>query len=189
MRAQHWTLLALAGYGLADNIVTPNTAVSNCPPLGAVLPPPKKPSKNEAVKKALSRIQELQEEAQFLFGNATGVAVSVSSAYEDDILGSLTYTPAVYNTSGTHVVDGDTVFRIASVSKVFTAMGLLLLGENIRFSDPITKYVPELNQLDREQSMQNEITIMDWDHITIDAMASHLAGVGGNCEYRPWNSM
>lgn len=185
MKTQYWALLALAGYGLADKIVTPNTAVSNCPPLGAVLPPPKKPSKNEAVKKALSQIQGLQEEVGLLFGNATGVAVSLSSAYEDDILGSLTYTPAVYNTSGTHAVDGGTVFMIASVSKVFTAMGLLLLGGNISFSDPITKYVPELNQLKRQQSVQNEITVMDWDHITIDAMASHLGGVSGNCEYCP----
>ncbi|KAJ5811339.1 hypothetical protein N7474_007640 [Penicillium riverlandense] len=180
MRFRNWVLLSLSGCGLAETITTLNTAISNCPPLGAVLPPPKKPSTDAAVKAVLSELEVLQKEVSVQFGNATGLSLSIASAYEDDVLASLSYTPPLYNCTGTHKVDGDTVFRIASVSKVFTVLGLLLLGDKVNFSDPITKYVPELNRLKAEQKVQNRVTTVDWDLISIDALASQLAGVGSN---------
>ena len=182
MKLRYWALITLSSFGLAETIVTLNTAVSNCPPLGAVLPPPKKPSTNAAVKEVLSQLKALQKEASVLLGDATGLSLSIASAYEDDVLASLAYTPQVYNATGTHKVDGDTVFRIASVSKVFTVMGLLLLGDKIDFSDRITKYVPELNHLKVEQSVKNRVTTVDWDRISIDALTSQLSGVGYNRE-------
>lgn len=182
MKCRFWALLALSGRGLAETIVTSNTAVSNCPPLGAVLPPPKKPSADAAVNEVLSQLENLQDKAGLRLGNATGLSLSVGSVYEDDVLASLSYTPPLYNITGTHKVDGDTVFRIASVSKVFTVLGLLLLGDKIHFSDSVTRYVPELNQLKAEQSVQNRVTTVDWDLISIDALASQLAGVGDSRE-------
>jgi CubicO group peptidase (beta-lactamase class C family) len=182
MKFRYWALLVLSGCGLADTIVTLNTAISNCPPLGAVLPPPKKPSTDAAVKAVLSQLEALQKEVSVQFGNASGLSLSIASAYEDDVLASLSYTPALYNTTGTHKVDGDTVFTIASVSKVFTVLGLLLLGDEINFSDPITKYVPELYRLKAEQRVQNRVTTIDWDLISIDALASQLGGVGNDRE-------
>lgn len=125
----------------------------------------------------------MQDEVAELLGNATALSLSVASAYEDGILANLAYTPLLYNSTGTHNVTGDTVFRIASVSKTITILSLLMLGDEIHFSDPITKYVPELNQLKTEQSVNNPVTTVDWDRITIDALASQLSGVGDSCEY------
>lgn len=73
--------------------------------------------------------------------------MAIGSVYEAEPLLDVSYTPLVYNTIGTHTVDGDTVFRIGSDSKVFTVMGLLLLGDKISMTDPITKHVPELTRL------------------------------------------
>ena len=181
MRIEHLAVAAtLSAFGAAETIVTLNSAVSNCPPLGAVLPPPKSPSTSPNLKKAVAELDVLQKQIGTLLGNATGLSISIGSAHEDKTLATISYSPAVYNTSGVHKVDGDTVFRIGSVSKVFTVLGLLLLGDKISFSDPITKYVPELEQLKNQQSVQNAVTTVDWKTITIDALASQLAGVGND---------
>lgn len=173
--------LVLSQYGLAEDIVTLDTAVSNCPPLGAVLPPPKTPSANPNVQALVSQADYLQGVIAQSFGNATGVSVSIGSIYEDEPLLGVSYTPLVYNTTGTHTVDGDTVFRIGSVSKVFTVMGLLLLGDKINMADPITKYVPELTRLKGEPD-KNAVTAVDWDRVTLDALASQFAGIPYDCE-------
>ncbi|KAJ5591594.1 uncharacterized protein N7459_001963 [Penicillium hispanicum] len=175
MKLRYWTGLALSGTSLADTIVTSNSALANCPPLGAVLPPPKRPSSSAAVKEVLSQFETIQKEAGALLGNATGLSLSIASAYEDEVLGSLSYTPQLFNESGVHKVDGNAVFRIASVSKVITVLGLLMLGDKISFSDPITKYVPELQKL--YQDPQNRVTAVNWDAVSLDSMASQLSGV------------
>ncbi|KAL4895173.1 beta-lactamase/transpeptidase-like protein [Aspergillus ambiguus] len=175
MKFRYWTGLALSGTVLADTIVTSNSAIANCPPLGAVLPPPKRPSSSTAVKEVLAQFETLQKEAGALLGNATGLSVSIASAYEDEVLGNLSYTPQLFNESGVHKVDGNTVFRIASVSKVMTVLGLLMLGDKISFSDPVTKYVPELQKLYKDP--QNRVTAVNWDAVSLDALASQLSGV------------
>lgn len=177
--------LVLSQHGLAEDIVTFDTAVSNCPPLGAVLPPPKSPSANPNVQALVSQADYFQGVIAQNFGNATGVSVAIGSIYEDEPLLGVSYTPLVYNTTGTHTVGGDTVFRIGSVSKVFTVMGLLLLGDKISMADPITKYVPELTRLKGETG-KNAVTAVDWDRVTLDALASQFAGVPYDCEYPSW---
>jgi CubicO group peptidase (beta-lactamase class C family) len=167
--------------GLAEDIVTFDTAVSNCPPLGAVLPPPKLPSADPNVQALASQTDYLQDLIGQNFGNATGVSVAIGSVFEDEPLLDVSYTPLVYNTTGTHTVDGDTVFRIGSVSKVFTVMGLLLLGDKISMADPITKYVPELTRLKGETD-KNAVTAVDWDCVSLDALASQIAGIPYDCE-------
>jgi CubicO group peptidase (beta-lactamase class C family) len=174
-------IVALSRYCLAEEIVTFDTAVSNCPPLGAVLPPPKLPSADPNVQALVSQADSLKSLISLNFGNATGVSVAIGSVYEAEPLLDVSYTPLVYNTTGTHTVDGDTFFRIGSVSKVFTVMGLLLLGDKIRMADPITKYVPELTRLKGEKD-KNAVTAVDWDLISLDALTSQLAGVPYNCE-------
>lgn len=180
MKFRYWTGLALSGTVVADTIVTSNSALANCPPLGAVLPPPKRPSASTAVKEVLAQFETVQKEAGALLGNATGLSLSIASAYEDEVLGSLSYTPQLFNESGVHKVDGNTVFRIASVSKVMTVLGLLMLGDKISFSDPVTKYVPELQKLYKDP--QDSVTAVNWDAVSLDALASQLSGVPDACE-------
>lgn len=174
-------VVALSQYGLAEDIVTFDTAVSNCPPLGAVLPPPKSPSANPNIQALISQASYIQGLISQSFGNATGVSVAAGSVYEDEPILDIPYTPLVYNTTGAHTVDGDTVFRIGSVSKVFTVMALLLLGDKISMADPITKYIPELTRLNAEID-KNEVTSVDWDRVSLDALASQFAGVPYDCK-------
>lgn len=175
----------MASLALAETIITKNQALSNCPPLGPVLPAPKAPSKNADVQAVLSQIKAGEGLIAELLQNATGMSVTVSSAHEDEPLLSIGYTPPVRNMSGTDTVDGDTVFRIASVSKAVTVLGLLMLGEKVNMADPITKYVPELAKLKAQQEQPNTVVnTIDWDAVTLDALASQLAGIGNDCKHR-----
>jgi CubicO group peptidase (beta-lactamase class C family) len=74
-------------------------------------------------------------------------------------------------------VDADTVFRIASMTKSFTAMSILKLRDEGRLSldDPAERYVPELKGLAYPTS--------DSPRITIRHLLSHS---GGFPEDNPW---
>ncbi|KAI9658643.1 MAG: hypothetical protein M1821_002203 [Bathelium mastoideum] len=92
---------------------------------------------------------------------------------------------------GGKVVDGSTVYRIASCTKVFTVLALLL-QEGVNWDDPVTKWIPEL-RWDRSESVPGEgiedlggagqgedQTIMNhvqWDSITLRSLASQLSGL------------
>ncbi|KAH7310754.1 beta-lactamase/transpeptidase-like protein [Stachybotrys elegans] len=154
--------------------------VLNCPPLGAVLPAPRQPSSNPVVQAVLSELKGFEAAAAGLFQNASAMSISIASVYEDSPLLNLAYRPPVLNTSGTSVVDGDTVFRVGSVSKVFTVMGLLLLGDKVNMADSVLKYLPELEDLKEQQDQHNAVTTVNWEGVTLDALASQLSGVGGN---------
>lgn len=67
-------------------------------------------------------------------------------------------------------VDEDTIFHWASITKTLTAIAIMQLRDRgeIKLTDPITKYVPELRKV------HNEFGSMD--DITIAQLLSHTAG-------------
>lgn len=133
----------------------------HCPPLGAVLPAPTIPSACAAVQAAIYEFQNDFTSLTSGFGSSA-VSVSVKSIHQPDKLLDLHHTPPTRDPSSTNVVDANTVYRIASISKIFTTLGVLHKG--IRMDDPVTKYLPDLGT--------------DWDDITIGALASHMSGIG-----------
>jgi CubicO group peptidase (beta-lactamase class C family) len=71
---------------------------------------------------------------------------------------------------GNRIVDGDSVYRIASTSKLITVFLLLLrAGESI-FNDKVIEYLPEL---------KGEA---HWDDITIGSLAGYLGGITSECK-------
>jgi len=160
-------------------------ALTACPPLGSVLPAPTAPSKNKVVQETAAQIQAvLQSSIAELVGNGTAVSIGVRSIHEQTPFLEFSYQPTIFNKSGTHIVTGDTVYRLASVSKLFTAFAILQLSGKISLSDPVTKHVPELTQLKKQQAVVNSITSPAWDTITIEALLSHLSGIGADCKKR-----
>ena len=67
----------------------------------------------------------------------------------------------------THV-DGDSQYRVASITKVLTTLGLLYQHESgkVSLDDPIDKYIPELKEADRGE--------LPWKDITLRILASQL---------------
>lgn len=56
----------------------------------------------------------------------------------------------------------------------------LLTQKSVRLDDPITKYVPELLQLRGETDEVNGITTVQWEQVTLGALASHMSGIGSD---------
>jgi hypothetical protein len=73
------------------------------------------------------------------------------------------------NTDGVDTVDGEVQYLVGSISKLFS--DLLLLKTGIDLDDPITKHLPELNNSDSR---------IDWNNITLAALADHLSGIPPN---------
>ncbi len=67
-------------------------------------------------------------------------------------------------------VDDDTIFHWASITKTLTGIAILQLRDRgeIKLSDPITKYLPELRKVHNEFGSMDEITIAQ--------LMSHSAG-------------
>ena len=68
----------------------------------------------------------------------------------------------------------DTVYRIASITKQFTALMLLQLVEQgkVRLSDPVEKYLPEVNKLQKRFPNAPPITLIQ--------LATHTSGLDRN---------
>ena len=69
------------------------------------------------------------------------------------------------NSSGVQLVDYNTIFRAASVTKIFTVLAVLLSEDiGIRMGDKIGKFVEELNGDGR------------WKDTTVGMLASQMSG-------------
>lgn len=146
-----------------------------CPPLGPVLPAPTRPSANPAV---ISAVASLRATLESLTANFTKSALSfgVTSIHESEPLLDFHHTPAQLDPRGVQTVTSDSVYRIASASKVFPVLATLMLN-GVSFDDPITKYLPRLREIKNTVPVQNAITVVDWDEITLGSLAAHLAGL------------
>ncbi|KAF5002436.1 hypothetical protein FGRMN_448 [Fusarium graminum] len=168
---------ALTHYLYASLFVSSSLAArgGHCPPLGAVLPAPLHPSTHPSVKSAVKLVSDRLEEATAKF-NESSIVAAVKSIYEDDYLIEFANTPPKVDPRGVDKVDSDTVFRMASLSKVFPVLALLKLHK-VNFDDPVTKYLPELRALSKEARKQDPVWAVDWDHVTLRALMSHVGGV------------
>ncbi|KAF6827664.1 beta-lactamase-like protein 2 [Colletotrichum plurivorum] len=144
-----------------------------CPPLGAVLPTAQSPGKHPAVRAALDAFAAaLEAETSTFRGSA--VSIGVKSALEDEPMLEFHHTPTGSDPQGAQTVDGATVYRLASVSKVFTVLAALQRDDLIRWEDPVTKFIPEL----AGDVPGGELDYTNWDDVTVEALATHLSGIG-----------
>lgn len=69
------------------------------------------------------------------------------------------------------------IFRLGSVSKLFTTYAIIAKAGIDIFAHPVTKYLPDLA---REPSGDdNIIGHIRWEDVTVGALAAHQAGTGG----------
>ncbi|RKL13042.1 hypothetical protein BFJ68_g7425 [Fusarium oxysporum] len=147
----------------------------HCPPIGPVLPAPTNPSSHQNVKNAIEAITETIKAYSSLL-HSSAVSVGVASIYEDKPLLDFHHTPENLDPRGVSKIDADSVYRIGSISKAYTTLAALKL-KRVGMHDPVTKYVPELRKLNKQQSENNAITTVDWDKVSLQALASHMGGM------------
>jgi hypothetical protein len=183
MKASTWVLPTL----LAQ--LPTSFAAPNCPLLGPEFPPPQRLSAHPTWKKAVDNITAVFDYIDT--SNITGVD---TFSYSIQIFSTNPGPPILWerhrtakdlpaNTTGVKKVDGDTVYRLGSVSKAFTVLAFLAEVGDVHWNQPITKYIPELaNHSARSTSADfDSVRETDWDDITIGALASQVSGVGRDC--------
>jgi CubicO group peptidase (beta-lactamase class C family) len=106
---------------------------------------------------------------------STSFSVEITSSKES--LWSKHHTARERNASRPDVpeVNGDALYRIASMTKTFTVLGILYQHQagNLSLDDPIDKYIKEL-QDDQEGTIP-------WKDITLRSLASQLSGIPREC--------
>ena len=117
-------------------------------------------------------------EAEIALPDWDPASVSIEVTSSKESLWSKHHTARVRNSSRQDVefVDGDTLYRIASITKTFTTLGILYqhAAGNLSLDDPIDKYLEELKE---EQN-----GTLPWKDITLRSLASQLSGIPRDCE-------
>lgn len=132
-------------------------AQAYCPPTGPVLPPPslsKCPGNlTSGLRSALGDISE-----------KTTATFSVQITSKDKTFFEYHHAGSgLANVSATDI-DGDSLYRLASVTKLFTVFSLLL-QEGVNLDEPAAKYVAELDN------------VPGYEQTTLRMLASQLGGV------------
>lgn len=78
------------------------------------------------------------------------------------------------STTGVKQVDADTVYRIGDLTTLLTTYLFLKEAGEAYWSEPVTKYVPELVEYGTQEGSGK----IQWEKITLGDLASHLSGIG-----------
>jgi CubicO group peptidase (beta-lactamase class C family) len=105
---------------------------------------------------------------------ATSFSIEITSSKES--LWSKHHTARERNASRPDIpeVNGDALYRIASITKTFTVLGLLYQEKagNLSLDDPVDKYITELKK---------DHGTLPWKDITLRSLASQLSGIPREC--------
>ncbi|KAK2754021.1 hypothetical protein FQN54_007190 [Arachnomyces sp. PD_36] len=160
-----------------------------CPLLGPVFPAPQNLNNNptwqnlkqEITTTLHTQIQQIKDSPDLsstLNFTSTSFALQIFSTTDRFPLLSETYTSedAKGAEFGVRSVDEDTVFRIGSGSKLWTALLLLKeMGDGV-LADPVSLYVPELAAAAAD-GVDDWVDGVRWDEITVGELVSHMAGI------------
>jgi CubicO group peptidase (beta-lactamase class C family) len=135
---------------------------SPCPPTGPVLPLPKIPS--DFPLPGLTKVlKEFIADSKDNGWNSSTNSFSVVATSPEHTFFHFHYPAPLRNNSGVDKVDGDTIYRVASVTKVFTVLAIWL-EERMNLDDPIGKYIKELD-------------IPGWEDVTLRLLTSQIAAI------------
>ncbi|KAL8739591.1 MAG: hypothetical protein Q9184_008583, partial [Pyrenodesmia sp. 2 TL-2023] len=81
------------------------------------------------------------------------------------------------STTGITKVDGSSIYRVASITKLFTAFAGMLELDDSDWERSITEFVPSLADFAQKTPGEDDpINTIQWDQVTLSALAAHLAG-------------
>lgn len=153
------------------------TPPSECALAGPGFPSPSGLSNSLLLREAIASLNRSLNNVQLgLQANDTAWAMALFSSKENKTLYEHYYSPPI---DGVSKVDGNSIFRIGSISKVFSVWSFLMEVGDEHLNDPITKYIPELANLTcmGNNELYNDIDHVRWEEITLGQLASHAAGI------------
>ncbi len=156
-------------------------AAPTCPLEGPAFPKPLQIAESEAMKVAVSNLTEtfkgITDSAE-----SYSFALEVFSAHNSDPIFSVLHTApklAELNTTGVKTVDDNTVFRLGSLTKIYSMYLFLINAGDILWNEPITSYVPELQAL---MNYSDPVAHTAWEKVTIGGLATQMTGIPRDCK-------
>lgn len=152
-----------------------------CPIQGQQFPAPTGLAQETSFHKATKEIEEtINADLTNAPFNETTFSVGMFSTTDDGLLFEYHHTdPAVaHSTVGTNEVDADSIYRVASITKILTIYLWLIKDGDRRFNDPIAEFIPELKQV---KEIPQQYVTPDWEEITVGDLAMYLAGAARDC--------
>ncbi|KAE8337423.1 hypothetical protein BDV24DRAFT_177523 [Aspergillus arachidicola] len=136
-----------------------------------------------------SLVQAIRQ-GQSVFGeftaNSSSISITALSTQDDQNTPFFDFhfsSPFLNQSAGsTEKVTNTSLYRIGSISKLFTVYTLLVNYGWEHWDDSITKYLPEL-QGAADLHDDTSVTHVDWSKITIGDLASQLSGIGRDYSY------
>ncbi|KAK8055214.1 beta-lactamase/transpeptidase-like protein [Apiospora rasikravindrae] len=175
MKALEW-FLCLLSFGVPLARANPN-----CPIYGAEFPKPQRLTESAIWKSAMENLTAT-------FDSIDPQAINYS--YTVQVFSTNPGPPILFerfttardlpkNTTGVKKVDVDTVFRIGSVTKIFTVLTFLAETGDQYFNRPITDFIPELQDIVNRRGNEtvDELRTVKWEDITIEALLSQMSGI------------
>ncbi|KAK5235892.1 hypothetical protein LTR47_003367 [Exophiala xenobiotica] len=166
-----------------------------CPILGSRFPVPSGLATDSVVQSALkdatATLDELVSTSNSSYGtiNSNTTSFSIGLFTSNDPVNSshpffyeyhYTAPPLSKAKLGTSKLDSESVFRLGTVTEVFTVWVFLIEAGEAHWVDPITKYLPEL----AEASGQITFGHFSWEDVTLGDLAGHLSGVPRDCFFK-----
>lgn len=181
-----WTLAFL----LAALTQAPvSNAKSPCPIYGALLPRPTNLLQQQAIQVAALALDDVfakyVDNANNTGSDAFSYSVEVFSGAEDKPLWTHYWTAPnlkSLNSTGVKKVNGNSVYRIGSITKIFTMVTFFATVGDSVLNDPITKHLPEIAELARNETGNDPIFEPDWDDITLGMLATQTSGLIRDCK-------
>ena len=133
-----------------------------CPPAGPILPIPPIPSDFNLT--GLSSLIDSTIHSVDAPWNISTTSFSVEITSPKETFFRYHHTASIRHGNGTDEVDSNTVYRVASVTKAFNVLTLLLNARG-HLDSPIAQFVPELEGIDV------------YEDITLRMLAGSLSGV------------
>lgn len=173
--------LALATPLLAPALAIPT---AECPLLGPMFPYDFDILKSPSMQNAISSFPKAIES---LF--TTGAVHRAQTTFSIDVFSTVTNqsiyqyhhaAPGLNGTLSSGRLNDETIFRIGSVSKLFTAYSILASHGSLDILDhPVTKYLPELGGNEGSDPIQKIV----YEDVTVGALMAQQGGTGGFREY------
>lgn len=181
-------IAALALFAVASAKITKEP----CPVLGPSFPKPSMLSADKAFQAGIKAFDAAMEhslrDGSTLIGtpipfNTTTFSIGMFSTFEGGLVHEYHYTApdVVKSSQGVHKVDSDSIYRLASITKLLTAYAFLIREGFARFEDPVTRYIPELKVGGDSLASANGI-LPDWDDIHLGDLICHIAGIAEDCK-------
>jgi len=160
------------------------SSFQDCPLLGLAFPSPTKFGAG-VIQNAASNLNDAINNA-ISTGDINGATASFSIEVFSTNSASSFFTyhysaPNLNASLGVSTVDSGSIYRIGSISKLFTVLTLLVSDGDVHFKDPVTRYVPELAKAAKGYSKDESLSAVDWEAVTIGDLASQISGIAREC--------